>query len=199
MAFAPSRSLILPLFPSSFPFKQSMESSLRLPLRPSRNAYSPLASASSSHNQPPSPFTPEQAVLEALADSEVTQNSLPVVRTYENDLARLTLVGAVDFQQAITAAAADGGEAADEHISSGIAAMVVETIFPGPDDDHSTVSTRLVSAQFLFTYLDCKLSRIFYFLELRWVSVFLVMDQLYTLTSYSTTHYVCINQPVQSK
>ncbi|EXC30544.1 hypothetical protein L484_015035 [Morus notabilis] len=43
----------------------------------------------------------EQEVLRAVADSN--ENSLPCVRTYENDLARLTLVGAVDFQQALTA------------------------------------------------------------------------------------------------
>lgn len=72
------------------------------------------------------------------------------MRTYENDLASLTLVGAVDFQQALTAAAADGGQAADEHIKSGMPAMVVETLFPGSSDQHSTVSTRLVSS-FLMT------------------------------------------------
>ncbi|THG09176.1 hypothetical protein TEA_004252 [Camellia sinensis var. sinensis] len=60
-----------------------------------------------------------------------------------NDLARLTLVGAVDFEQALTAAAADGGETAAEHIASGMPAMVVETVFPGPPDERSTVSTRL--------------------------------------------------------
>ncbi|KAL0307781.1 UNVERIFIED_CONTAM: hypothetical protein Scaly_2969600 [Sesamum calycinum] len=102
-----------------------------------------LIASASSNNQPPSPHTSEQAILEAIADSGATQISLPSVRTFENDLARLTLVGAVDFQQALTAAAADGGEAADEHLSSGIASMVVETIFPGPSNDHSTVSTRL--------------------------------------------------------
>lgn len=68
------------------------------------------------------------------------------MRIYENDSARLTLVGAVDFQQALTAAAADGGQAADEHMESGMPAMVVETVFPGCSDDHSTVSTRLVSS-----------------------------------------------------
>ncbi|XP_024031068.1 uncharacterized protein LOC21398150 [Morus notabilis] len=83
----------------------------------------------------------EQEVLRAVADSN--ENSLPCVRTYENDLARLTLVGAVDFQQALTAAGADGGQAADEHIQSGMPAMVVETVFPGSSDQHSTVSTRL--------------------------------------------------------
>lgn len=65
------------------------------------------------------------------------------MRTYENELARLGLVGAVDFQQALTAAAADGGQAADEHIREGIPAMVVETLFPGNSDPHSTISTRL--------------------------------------------------------
>lgn len=86
----------------------------------------------------------EQEVLQAVADSD--EKSLPCVRIYENDSARLTLVGAVDFQQALTAAAADGGQAADEHIESGMPAMVVETVFPGSSDDHSTVSTRLVSS-----------------------------------------------------
>ncbi|XP_057433002.1 uncharacterized protein LOC130725831 [Lotus japonicus] len=83
----------------------------------------------------------EQQVLEAIADSD--DKSLPCVRTYENDLSCLTLVGAVDSQQAVTAAAADGGEVASEHIDAGLDAMVVETVFPGPSDDHSTVSTRL--------------------------------------------------------
>ncbi|XP_075505422.1 uncharacterized protein LOC142542589 [Primulina tabacum] len=96
-----------------------------------------LSSSSSSQFSPAS----EQALLEAVVESDA--KSLPAVRTYENDLARLTVVGSVDLQQALTAAAADGGEAADEHISSGTAAMVVETIFPGPFDEHSTISTRL--------------------------------------------------------
>ncbi|XP_034210785.1 uncharacterized protein LOC117623883 isoform X2 [Prunus dulcis] len=86
------------------------------------------------------PFT-EQEVLQAVADSD--ERVLPGVRTYENDSACLALVGAVDFEQALTAAAADGGQAADEHISSGMPAMVVETLFPGHSDPHSTVSTRL--------------------------------------------------------
>ncbi|KAJ4975381.1 hypothetical protein NE237_000487 [Protea cynaroides] len=38
---------------------------------------------------------------------------------------------------------ADGGEAADEHIAAGMPTMVVETIFPGPSEENSTVSTRL--------------------------------------------------------
>ncbi|MCD7468644.1 hypothetical protein HAX54_007033 [Datura stramonium] len=91
------------------------------------------------------PFTPmtEEKILEAVADFDGAEKSVPCLRTYENDLARLTLVGAVDFQQALTAAAADGGEAAGEHISAGMPAMVVETLFPGPSDEHSTISTRL--------------------------------------------------------
>ncbi|KAJ6367790.1 hypothetical protein OIU78_000369 [Salix suchowensis] len=63
--------------------------------------------------------------------------------TFENDLARLSLVGSVRFDQGLTAAAADGGRAASEHLESGVPAMVVETIFPGPADEHATVSTRL--------------------------------------------------------
>lgn len=87
----------------------------------------------------------EENILEAVADFDGDEKSIPCLRTYENDLARLTLVGAVDFQQALTAAAADGGEAAGEHISTGMNAMVVETMFPGPSNEHSTISTRLVS------------------------------------------------------
>lgn len=74
------------------------------------------------------------------------------MRSYENDLARLTIVGAVDVEQALTAAAADGGNAADEHISSGMEAMVVETVFPGASEEHSTVSTRLVSSAYGFGF-----------------------------------------------
>ncbi|KAJ6795928.1 Uncharacterized protein M6B38_223895 [Iris pallida] len=77
------------------------------------------------------------------AGDSTTSHHLPAVRSYENDLARLTLVGSVAFEQALTAAAADGGEAAEEHLSAGTQTMVVETVFPGSADDHSTVSTRL--------------------------------------------------------
>ncbi|KAJ8531543.1 hypothetical protein K7X08_026977 [Anisodus acutangulus] len=86
------------------------------------------------------PFT---NILEVVTDFNEADKSIPCVRTYENDLTRLTLVGPVDFQQALTAAAADGGEAAGEHMSSGMPSMVVETLFPGNSDEHSTVSTRL--------------------------------------------------------
>ncbi|KAL3510080.1 hypothetical protein ACH5RR_029481 [Cinchona calisaya] len=83
----------------------------------------------------------QEHILEAVAESN--EELLPGVRTFENNSARLTLVGAVDFQQAVTAAAADGGRAAEEHVVAGLSAMVVETVFPGSSDDHSTISTRL--------------------------------------------------------
>ncbi|PHT49370.1 hypothetical protein CQW23_09117 [Capsicum baccatum] len=91
------------------------------------------------------PFKPitEEKILEAVADFNGAEKSIPCLRTYENDLARLTLIGGVDFQQALTAAAADGGEAAGEHIAAGVNAMVVETLFPGYMNERSTVSTRL--------------------------------------------------------
>ncbi|KAJ6707123.1 DENEDDYLASE [Salix viminalis] len=89
----------------------------------------------------PKPTQQEQQILQFVADSK--DNTLPCVRTFENDLARLSLVGSVRFDQALTAAAADGGRAASEHLESGVPAMVVETIFPGPADEHATVSTRL--------------------------------------------------------
>ena len=75
--------------------------------------------------------------------------ALPCVRTYENDSARLSLVGTVAFDQALTAAAADGGEAADEHLRENVPVMVVETVFPGGSDPKATVSTRLVKFKFL--------------------------------------------------
>lgn len=84
----------------------------------------------------------EQQVLQAIADSD--GKNLPCVRTYENDLSQLTLVGTVDFQQALTASAADGGQVASDHIDAGMEAMVVETVFPAPSGDRATVSTRLV-------------------------------------------------------
>ncbi|KAJ4840403.1 hypothetical protein Tsubulata_002062 [Turnera subulata] len=88
---------------------------------------------------PPKPT--EQQILQFVADSN--EASLPCVRTYENDLSRLTLVGSVAAPQAITAAASDGGRAANDHANSGAATMVLETVFPGPPDENSTVSTRL--------------------------------------------------------
>ena len=90
----------------------------------------------------------QQKLLQAVAESNEEQ--LPGVRTFENDSARLTLVGAVDFQQAVTAAAADGGRAANEHIIAGLPTMAIETVFPGRPDDCSTLSTRLVSSNITF-------------------------------------------------
>lgn len=124
----------------SLPFKPSIPFLPMLPLKPYKYPHSILSFSS---HRPFSRFTSEQAILEAVADADANEKSLPAVRTYENDLARLTLVGSVDFQQALTAAAADGGEAADEHVSAGVPAMVVETVFPGNGDEHSAVSTRL--------------------------------------------------------
>ncbi|KAG0500398.1 hypothetical protein HPP92_000470 [Vanilla planifolia] len=72
-----------------------------------------------------------------------TIRHLPAVRSYEADLACLTLIGAVGLDQALIAAAADGGETAEEHLASGASTMVVETVFPGGSDEHSTISTRL--------------------------------------------------------
>ncbi|KAL8090775.1 hypothetical protein AgCh_040008 [Apium graveolens] len=90
------------------------------------------------------PNAQNDAVLEILASFDGSDNTaLPAVRTYENELTRFTLVGSVDFDQALVAAAADGGEAAEEHVVSGSPGMVVETVFPGSGDDKSTVSTRL--------------------------------------------------------
>ncbi|KAI3749422.1 hypothetical protein L2E82_20034 [Cichorium intybus] len=73
-------------------------------------------------------------------DSDAVK-SIPCVRTYENDLGRLTIVGDVDLDQALTAAAAGGGEAADEQIAHGLDAMVAERVFPGHSDEHNTIST----------------------------------------------------------
>ncbi|KAL1560291.1 hypothetical protein AAHA92_10519 [Salvia divinorum] len=144
MAFAPALSLLTPLSPTlSFPYTPSEKPPPKLLFSPPKFLNSVLSAASSSNNQPSPPFTSEESFLDAIAGFGDSDKLLPVVRTYENDLARLTLVGAVDSRQALTAAAADGGSTADEHISAGMAAMVVETIYPGPVDDRSTVSTRL--------------------------------------------------------
>ncbi|KAF3451410.1 hypothetical protein FNV43_RR07505 [Rhamnella rubrinervis] len=134
-----SLSLQAPLFPfrPRFPnIPKSLTIFPNLPLRVPLNLHPVLACSS-----PKAVPITEQDVLRAVVESD--ENILPCVRTYENDLARLTLVGAVDFEQALTAAAADGGQAATEHIDSGVPAMVVETVYPGPSDQHSTVSTRL--------------------------------------------------------
>uniref|UniRef100_A0A7N0REG6 Uncharacterized protein n=1 Tax=Kalanchoe fedtschenkoi TaxID=63787 RepID=A0A7N0REG6_KALFE len=118
---------------------QKLEASFFPPLKSSIIRLKVRAPSSSS--TPRFSPTTEDEVLKAISDSD--ESVLPCVRTYENDLGRLSLVGAVDFQQALTAAAADGGEAAAEHMNSGISAMVVETVYPGTSGERSTISTRL--------------------------------------------------------
>lgn len=112
----------------------------RSPLTSSRNHFAALSCTSPKTT---ASLSSEQDVLQAVVESD--GKTLPCVRTYENDLARLSLFGAVGFDQALTAAAADGGQAANEHVVSGIPAMVVETVFPGPSGERATISTRLVS------------------------------------------------------
>ncbi|KAL9234026.1 hypothetical protein vseg_008947 [Gypsophila vaccaria] len=109
----------------------------------------PLPTFPHRHNHRKPPFTttcsaapPPHAAAQAMAQAEAN-NALPCLRTYENDLARLSLTGLVGFQQALAAASADGGSAAAEHVDSGLDVMAVETVFPGPTDERSTVSTRL--------------------------------------------------------
>ncbi|KAH0914859.1 hypothetical protein HID58_029305 [Brassica napus] len=53
---------------------------------------------------------------------------------------RLSLVGTVAFDLALTAAAAF---AADDHLRENVPVMVVETVFPGGSDPKAAVSTRL--------------------------------------------------------
>ncbi|KAF9608719.1 hypothetical protein IFM89_010851 [Coptis chinensis] len=88
-------------------------------------------------------YSSDQQLLHSLTQNNGKTTSLPSVRTYESDLCRLSIVGDVSFEQALTAAAADGGEAADEHIKADMDTMVVETVFPGSADERTTVSTRL--------------------------------------------------------
>ncbi|MQL90495.1 hypothetical protein Taro_023094 [Colocasia esculenta] len=116
----------------------------------SRLPWMPLAGSFSFTSRPPPALaaaTSDQDLLQALVGSDDGEDDgrthLPAVRTYENDLARLTLVGAVGFDQALAAAAADGGDAAEEHLASGLPTMVIETLYPGGASRHSTVSTRL--------------------------------------------------------
>ncbi|KAK1424757.1 hypothetical protein QVD17_20095 [Tagetes erecta] len=112
-----------------------------LPLTPSKqSSISVTVRAAPTPPRPPLPET-QQYILDILDGEDV--NSIPCVRTYENDLGRFSVIGDVDLEQALTAAAADGGEAANEHIAHGLDVMVAETVFPGQDDEHSTISTRL--------------------------------------------------------
>ncbi|KAF5197037.1 deneddylase [Thalictrum thalictroides] len=131
----------LPLsFHKSLSFPQNPIFFSKTPLKP-LNQFLTISSCSSSNSLPSS----EQDILQSIAkfDENNPTTSLPAARTYENDLGRLSLVGTVAFEQALTAAAADGGEAADEHINADMSSMVVETVFPGPLDEKSTISTRL--------------------------------------------------------
>ncbi|PWA51677.1 hypothetical protein CTI12_AA462180 [Artemisia annua] len=89
---------------------------------------------------PPLPET-QRYILDILDGDDV--KGIPCVRSYENDLGRLSVVGDVEIEQGLTAAAADGGVAADEHLENGLDVMVAETVFPGHCDEHSTISTRL--------------------------------------------------------
>ncbi|KAK9089054.1 hypothetical protein Scep_028136 [Stephania cephalantha] len=115
--------------------------SWNLAFKPSRKPL-PISLCSSPKHAPQ--FS-EKEVLDSIVDSSSDggRKSLPCVRVYENDLARVSLVGDVAFEQAVTAAAADGGTAADEHVLGGMSTMVVETVFPGAHGERSTVSTRL--------------------------------------------------------
>ncbi|KAG4383757.1 hypothetical protein AAZX31_13G135600 [Glycine max] len=122
------------LFSPVLPYTKFSSSTLRF--TNSKNSIFALSCSS-----PKSIPVTEKEVLQAIADSD--GKNLPCVRTYDNDLSQLTLVGTVDFNQALTAAAADGGEVASDHIDAGLDAMVVETVFPAPSSDHATVSTRL--------------------------------------------------------
>ncbi|XXG90112.1 hypothetical protein AAC387_Pa12g1952 [Persea americana] len=140
---SPSSSLRLPsLLPRPFslprnllffpkfnpPFKSLSNSTISLPSLPPPNALP----------------TTDQEILEAILQSDDKRiGNLPGVRIFENDLARLNVIGDVASDQALTAAAADGGDAAEEHLASGMSAMVVETVFPVGPDEHSTISTRL--------------------------------------------------------
>ncbi|KAF7150709.1 hypothetical protein RHSIM_Rhsim02G0137400 [Rhododendron simsii] len=125
---------ILPPLSPSTPFSLSSRNLKFLPklaLRITKYAFPTLV-----YSTPKSAPSTEQDILRAVLDSD--GRSLPAVRTYENDLARLTVVGAVNFKQALTAAAADGGHVADEYVKSGTPVMVVETVIPSPPDERST-------------------------------------------------------------
>lgn len=138
MVLTHSLPVLSPWLSVQFPFPFSKRSAFfyRFP----RSNHSIGVSVVSCSSPKSIPFT-EQEILKFVAASN--ENTLPCVRTYENDLVRLSLVGAVNFEQALTAAAADGGRAAAEHVDAGVPTMVVETIFPGSADKHSTISTRL--------------------------------------------------------
>ncbi|XP_010538190.1 PREDICTED: uncharacterized protein LOC104812622 isoform X2 [Tarenaya hassleriana] len=127
MASAPTSSLLSPSRNLTF-----------FPVLPLRRTSVPFLRRCSPN---PSPATTDEDILRFVSESD--GKALPCARTYENDFTRLSLVGAVAFDQALTAAAADGGDAADDHLRDNVPVMVVETVFPGGSDPKSTVSTRL--------------------------------------------------------
>ncbi|URE49267.1 hypothetical protein MUK42_24422 [Musa troglodytarum] len=106
----------------------------------------------------------DEELLRAITAPSGPDARLPAIRSYDADLASLTLIGAVGSEQAVTAAAADGGVAAEEHLSSGASTMVLETVFPGGADERSTVSTRLVRLNYpdlgLFCYMFLPAKRV---------------------------------------
>ncbi|KAF5760751.1 hypothetical protein HanXRQr2_Chr16g0757091 [Helianthus annuus] len=112
------------------------------PITPSKLKHSPISLTARAASTPPPPLPETQQYILDILDGEDVK-SIPCVRTYENDLGRLSVIGDVELEQALTAAAADGGEAAEEHIAHGLDVMVAETVFPGHADEHSTISTRL--------------------------------------------------------
>ncbi|KAL9264082.1 hypothetical protein AKJ16_DCAP24030, partial [Drosera capensis] len=89
-------------------------------------------------------FRSHRPPLETAILAEEDGASMPCIRRYENDLVRLSVYGSVDFPPAVTAAAANGGVAAEEHLEEGLDVMVIESLFPGSSDPRSTVSTSLV-------------------------------------------------------
>ncbi|WOL09340.1 hypothetical protein Cni_G18093 [Canna indica] len=127
----PSLFLLLPRCPAAVPPRTPTCCPLRLRHRRFRTSALPIT---------------DDELLRAItapAGVDAPGARLPAIRSYDGDLASLTLIGAVGYDQAVTAAAADGGAAAEEHLSSGASTMVVETVFPGGSDECSTVSTRL--------------------------------------------------------
>ncbi|KAJ1704401.1 hypothetical protein LUZ63_004180 [Rhynchospora breviuscula] len=128
-----SSSLFSP--PSFKPFKAPLFFSLPIRRR-LRRCFLCLASSDNHHNRI------ESVLFPTITDP--TSTRLPAVRTYESDLAILSITGSASANQAVAASAADGGAAAQEHLSSGTEAMVIETVFPGgTSDGNSTVSTKL--------------------------------------------------------
>ncbi|PHU19064.1 hypothetical protein BC332_10215 [Capsicum chinense] len=100
-----------------------------------RNLSRSISCSAQPEKEPFKPIT-EEKILEAVADFNGAEKSIPCLRTYMNDLARHTLIGSVDFQQALTAVAADGNI---------LLLVLMLWLFPGYMNERSTVSIRLVS------------------------------------------------------